>query len=170
MRRLTFAAFIALAFALASVAPAFAAGVDPGHPNAKINLWCSVVSGTQVNLNGNLVGDDNTSGHVTLTLLGSNNETSWHNTGQFVQIPLVKGQSTYWFSFTAQMDSSHYLDYLVSGFDTKSRIVNWDECGFRVPEAPSSALLLLGAFPAVGLLTIKATGVRLPLPSLRRIV
>jgi hypothetical protein len=167
MRRLSFAALIAFAFALSSVAPAFASGGDTGHPNAQINLWCSVVSGSTVQLNGDLVGDDNTSGHVTLTLLGSNNEKSWHTT-QSVQIPLVKGQSAYWFSFSVQMDSSHFLDYLVSGFDTKSRVVNWDECGFRVPEAPSSALLLLGAFPAVGLLAIKATGVRLPLPHLHR--
>jgi len=169
MRKIGFATLIALALALASVAPAFAGGGgDPGHPDAKINLWCSVISGTQVQLNGDLVGDDNSSGHVTLTLLGSNNEKSWHST-QSVQIPLVKGQGVYWFSFTANIDSSHFLDYQVSGFDTKSRIVNWDECGFRVPEAPATPLLLLGAIPALGFLAIKATGVRLALPKRNRI-
>lgn len=171
MRRLTFAAIIAFSLALASVAPTFAvSGNDPSHPNAEINLTCAVISGTQVQLTGDLVGDNNSSGHVTLTLLGSNNKKSWHLTAQSVQIPLVKGQSTYWFSFTAMMDSSHYLDYIVSGFDTKSNIVNWDECGFRVPEAPASLLLMLGAIPAAGFVALKAAGVRLPLPTRHRIV
>jgi hypothetical protein len=170
MRRFALAALTALALAATSIAPAFALtgelGDEPPHPNSMIDLSCTALNPTTIQLNGLLVGDNETSGHVTLTLLGTNN--TWHNTGQFVQIPLAKGQSNYPFSFTVPMNTI-YQQYVVQGFDTQSPPVNVDQCGFRVPEAPSSALLLLGAFPALGWFALKAAGVRLPHPHLHRI-
>ena len=171
MRRISFAILIGLALALASVAPAFAGDDKDKDPDkdSRINVWCSVDSGTQVDITGNYVVSPGSHGTVVLWLFGSNNGTSWHNTGLSKTIHVVQGQTSYGFNFNAHLDSSHYLDYRVQSGETHSRVINQDECGFRVPEAPSSSLLLLGAFPAAALIAIKARGIRFALPTRNRI-
>lgn len=169
MRRIAFAAFIALALAVASVTPAFAhSGKE--EPHASITVFCALDNGTKVDINGNLVVPDGSHGPVLLYLFGSKNGKTWQFTWQAKLIHVVKGQTSYSFTFDAKLDSHHFMYYRVYGDGTESRVINRDECGFRVPEAPASPLLLLGAFPAGGLIAIKATGVRLPVPHFRRIV
>jgi len=72
-------------------------------------------------------------------------------------------------SFDIDAGPKHFTFYRVVGDGAGSRNFNRDECGFRVPEAPATPLLLLGAFPAGALIAVKATGVRLPLPHLHRV-
>lgn len=171
MRRIFFAALLAFALALASIAPAFAGGAGPGnHPPGTINVWCALDKGTQVDINGNLVVPDGSHGNVVLWLFGSKNGTTWHFAWQGKLIHLVNGQTTYGFSFDGKLDSNHFMAFRVVGDGAESRVINRDECGFRVPEAPASPLLLLGALPAGALIAIKAAGIRLPVPNFRRIV
>jgi hypothetical protein len=171
MRRIAFAALLAFAIAVAAVTPAFAdSGGGPGKdPPGKINVWCALDQGTKVDINGNVIVPDGSKGDVDLWLLGSKNGKTWQFAWQGKIVHVVKGQTTYGFSFDGKLDANHFMDFRVVGGGTESRVINRDECGFRVPEAPASALLLLGAFPAVGLIAIKASGVRLPLPHRQRI-
>ena len=157
MRKLAFATFIALALAIASVAPTFAESIKNGDSDARINVWCSVDKGTQVDVQGDLLVSDGNHGVTTLWLFGSNDGKSWVNTNQSKVVHIVKGQTSYSFSFNAILDSSHFTDYRVVGDGATSRVINGDECGFRVPEAPATPLLLLGAFPAGALIAVKAT-------------
>ena len=166
MRRLTFAALIALALAVTSVAPVFAAG---GH-GPGINVWGTLNKSSHSEMDGTFQAPYGGHGSVTLVLFGSNDGFSWHPTGSTLNLNLVNGQSNYGFNFDLDNDPHHFNYYKVSGGGSDSRTFSKDECGFRVPEAPSSALLLLGAFPAAGLLAIKVTGARLHLPAFRRIV
>ncbi len=171
MRRFTFAVLLALALGVATVAPVL--GKSDGNmkdPDGKINIWCAMDKGTQVDLNGSLVVPDGTHGSISLWLFGTKDGTSWQFAWQHQVVNVMKGQTTYGFHFDGKLDSNHFMAYRVVGDGTKSRVINRDECGFRVPEAPATPLLLLGAFPAAGLIAIKATGVRLPLPHLHRIV
>ena len=162
MRRLTFAALMALALAVTSIAPTFAAG---GH----INVWGSLNKYSHAEVDGTFQAPYGSHGIVVLSLFGSNDGFTWHPTGGTYNLSLVHGQSNYGFSFDLDKDPHHYHFYKVSGGGWDSRNFNRDECGYRVPEAPSSALLLLGAFPAGALVALKATGRRLPLPHLHRI-
>jgi hypothetical protein len=164
MRRLTFAGLIALALAVTSVAPTFAAG-GPGF-----SVWGTVNSSSHSEMDGTFQAPYGGHGSVVLVLFGSNDGSSWHPTGSSFNLNLVTGQSNYGFKFDLDKEPGHFLYYKVSGGGRDSRNFSREECGFRVPEAPTSALLLLGAFPAAGLVAIKVTGARLPLPSFRRIV
>ena len=120
-------------------------------------------------IDGNFQAPYGGHGIVVLVLLGSNDGFSWHPTGGTYNLNLVNGQSNYGFNFDLDKDPHHYHFYKVSGDGGNSRNFNKDECGYRVPEAPSSALLILGAVPAGAIVAIKATGRRLPLPHLHRI-
>jgi hypothetical protein len=171
MRRIALAALLGLALAIASVAPAFAGngGAGAGKTEGNIPVWCSLDGGTsKADLNGNLVVPDGSSGKVTLWLFSSTDGTSWVSTGHSKSLDLVQGQTIYPFLFGGNLDAT--MDYKISGDGAWSRVINGDECGFRVPEAPATPLLLLGAFPAGALIALKATGVRLPMPHLHRIV
>jgi hypothetical protein len=166
MRRIVFAALLMFAVALASVAPTFAAG-GPGGP--RINVWGSLKN-SQAEIDGNLVVPDGSQGPVVLSFYGSKDGKTWQFTGQRHSFSLVKGQTNYGFSFDGKLDSNHFVYFRVEGFGSRSRDIDRDECGYRVPEAPASPLLLLGALPAGALVALKVTRVRLPIPQLHRIV
>lgn len=171
MRKTTVAIFIGLAMALSIVAPALAtSGDEPGKSrDAEVTVWCSVDSGTQIDVKGDLVVHDGSSGPVALLLYGSKDGKSWASTGQSLTVDLVKGQTVYGFSFNTFLDPTHFADYKVGGDGAWSRVINEDECGFRVPEAPASSLLLLGALPAAGLIALKAAGFRIRRPRFQRV-
>ena len=172
MRRIGLAALVAIALAVASVAPTFAesGGGAGGDPGGKITVWCSIDSGTSVDIHGSLVVADGSHGNVELLLVGSKDGKTWKSAWEGRDIHVMKGQTTYSFFFDGNINFNHFMDFRVIGDGTFSRVINRDECGFRVPEAPATPLLLLGAFPAAGLIAVKATGVRLPLPQRNRIV
>ena len=163
MRRLSFAALLALAIAMASMAPTLAAG---GHG---FSVWGSLNKNSHSELDGNYQAPNGSHGFVSLVLYGSNDGFSWHPTGSFFNLKLVQGQTNYGFNFDIDKDPHHYHFYKVDGGGDSSRKFNRDECGFRVPEAPATPLLLLGAIPAGALIAVKATGIRLPRPHLHRI-
>ena len=164
MRKALLAALLGSALVIAAVAPALA------ESDAKLNVWCSIDKGsTLVDLQGSHWVDDNSTGPVVLTLWASSDGINWQSTGKTVTIHKVMGETTYNFKFGGALDASSWIDFRVGGGGIQSRIVSRDECGFRVPEAPATPLLLLGAFPAAGLIAIKVLGVRLPLPTLHRI-
>jgi hypothetical protein len=167
MRRLGLALFLGLAVALTSIAPAFANNQKSHGDGASITASCSLGEKGQIDINGNF---HHNSGHewVLLVLWGSNDGHHWFFTGEAKSFFVVLGKTNYPFSFNTSL-GLHFTDYKVSGDNQWSRVINRDECGFRVPEAPSSALLLLGALPAAGLIAVKATGVKVPLPHLHRI-
>jgi len=167
MRRIAFAAALMFALALASVAPAFAES-GGGSTGGTINVWCSVDDGTKIDLHGSLIVPDGSHGKVDLLLVGSKDGKTWSSTSGEKDIQVVVGQTTYSFMFGGNIDFKDFAEFRVIG-DGTSRVINRDECGFRVPEAPASALLLLGALPAAGLIAIKATGIRLPIPHRNRI-
>lgn len=166
MRRLSFAVLIGLMLAMASVAPTFA---SDGGQGPHISVWGTINSHSHDQVDGTFTVPNGSQGGIWLAIYGSNDGSSWHQTGGETFVQLVKGQTTYGFSFDIDSDSHHYTLYKVGGDGAESRKIGRDECGYRVPEAPSSSLLIFGALPAVGLLAIKATGVRLPLPHLHRI-
>jgi hypothetical protein len=168
MRRLCFAALFVFALALASVAPALAAG--PGGHHSSINVWGNISKYSQAEIDGSFVVPDGSQGTVVLSFYGSRDGKTWQPTGQSHTFYLVKGKTSYGFSFDGKLDSHHFFFFKVYGDGTESRPINRDECGYRVPEAPATPLLLLGAFPATALIAIKATGVRVPVPHFRRIV
>jgi hypothetical protein len=166
MRRATFAALIAFALVLASVAPALAGFGGPGF--SKINVWGTTNGYSHPEIDGSFVVPDGSYGSTSLVLYGSKDGFSWQPVGKIYTVNLVKGQTSYGFKF--DIFSFRYSFFKVSGYGSDSRKFNKDECGYRVPEAPATPLLLLGAFPAVGLMAVKATGIRLPIPHLHRIV
>jgi hypothetical protein len=168
MRRIGFAALIAFALAIASVAPTFAES-GGGSPGGKITVWCSVDSGTRIDIHGSLIVPDGSHGKIDLLLVGSKDGKTWKSAWDDKDIHVVTGQTSYGFVFDGNINFNNFAEFRVIGDGTYSRVINRDECGFRVPEAPASALLLLGALPA-GLIAIKATGVRLPVPNRNRIV
>jgi hypothetical protein len=163
MRRLTFATLLALALAVTSVAPSFAAG----H-GANINVWGTLNKSSHSEIDGTFQAPYGGHGAVVLVLFGSNDGFSWHPTGGTFNLNLVNGQSNYGFKFDIDKDPHHYHFYKVSGDGSDSRKFNRDECGYRVPEAPSTPLLILGALPAGAFMAIKATGAKLPRPHLHR--
>ena len=165
MRRATFAALIALALVLANVAPAFAGFVGPGY--SQINVWGTTNCYSHPEVDGTLVVPDGTHGSTSLVLYESKDGKFWQPTGKTFTVGLVKGQTSYDFKF--DIFSFGYSYFKVSGYGVDSRKFNKDECGYRVPEAPATPLLLLGAFPAAGLVAAKATGIRVPVPNLHRI-
>jgi hypothetical protein len=165
MRKLAFATFIALSLAVMSVAPTFASSSHGPF----INVWGTINKQSHGQIDGNLVVPPGSQGITTLVLYESNDGHNWLP-GPTHGLNLVKGQTTYSFSFDIDAGSKHFKFYRVDGEGTYSRNFNRDECGYRVPEAPASPLLLIGAMPAVGLAAIKATGFRLPIPHLHRIV
>jgi hypothetical protein len=171
MRRIGFAALIMFALALASVAPAMAFG-GPGGPHygPSINVWGTVNSSFQAEIDGAFVVPDGTNGPVVLQFYGSTDGRNWQYTGQSHTLSVVKGQTSYGFSFDGKPDSHHFLFFRVVGDGVGSRTIGRDECGYRVPEAPATPLLLLGAFPAAAWFVIKSAHIRLPRPHLHRIV
>jgi len=165
MRRLSFAVLLGLMLAMATVAPTLASG---GSQGPHIAVWGTINSQSHDQIDGTFTVPTGSQGGVWLALYGSNNGSSWNELGQTF-FKIVKGQTSYGFSFDIDSDSHHYKSFKVGGDGAESRKVDRDECGYRVPEAPSSSLLIFGALPAVGLLAIKATGIRLPRPHLHRI-
>jgi len=169
MRRLTFAAIIAFALILASVAPAFAYGGPSGH-GASFNVWGTTNANSHPQINGFVNVPDGTQGIVNFDLQGSKDGSTWGPVGKVFTFNTVLGRTSYSFAFDLSLDKNQYNYYRVVGGGSQSRNFNKDECGFRVPEAPATPLLLLGAFPAFGLIAAKATGVRIPVPNLHRTV
>jgi hypothetical protein len=169
MRRIAFAALLMFALALVSVAPTMAFGGPPGpHFGPSINVW-GTLNNSQAQIDGNLFVPDGSSGPVVLSFYGSQDGKTWLSTGQTQTFNVVKGRNNYGFSFDAKLDSHHFVYFRISGDGTWSRTIGRDECGYRVPEAPATPLLLLGAFPAGALIAIKAVGIRVPRPHFRRI-
>jgi hypothetical protein len=164
MRKAIFAALLGSALVIGAAAPALA------EADAQLNVWCSIDTGsTLVDLQGTYVRDNTTTGPVVLTLWASSDGTTWQSTGKTQTVWLVLGQNLYPFKFGGALDASVWMDFRVSGGSALSRVVSRDECGFRVPEAPATPLLLIGALPAFGLVAMKAAGIRLPLPNRNRI-
>jgi hypothetical protein len=164
MRKLALAIFMAATLAVVSVAPTFAS--SPHGPF--INVWGTINTQSHGEIDGNLVVPPGSHGITTLALYESNDGHTWLP-GPTHQLNLVNGQTNYSFSFDIDAGPKHFTFYRVVGDGAGSRNFNRDECGFRVPEAPATPLLLLGAFPAGALIAVKATGVRLPLPHLHRV-
>jgi hypothetical protein len=171
MRKLAITAIAALSLVLLSAAPALATG-EGGNQNqdlhGTLNVWCTPDKDTAVDINGALTVPNGTNGSVSLMLFGSNG-SGWSSTSESLVVHLVKGQTSYGFQFGAKLDSNHFTSYKVLLGGTSSRVINRDECGFRVPEAPSSALLMIGALPVVGLVGMRVAGIRMPLPHWTRI-
>lgn len=169
MRRLALGALIAFALCIGSAVPAFADDAKKPDNDAKLLVTCSLDKGTQIDLHGTLVVPNKSSGAVDVWLLGRKGGGAWTSTGMVAHVNVVMGQTSYSFLFNANLDSAHFNQYRLSGDGVLSRVIDRDECGFRVPEAPASSLLLLGGIPAGALIAVKALGVRLPRPSFRRI-
>jgi hypothetical protein len=156
-----------LALVILSAGPALAFCVGP-H-SGTLTVWCTPDKGVGVQIDGTLTVPAGSNGDVNLVLYASKGPNNWHFSGLWDVIHVVKGQTTYSFSFDSTLDATHFNEYKVAGDGTWSRIINRDECGFRVPEAPSSALLLLGALPVFGVVGMRVTGIRVPRPSWRRV-
>ena len=166
MRRVSLAVLLFLALGMASVAPALASN-GQGH-QYKSEVWCSEHK-NQPEIDGTLSVSDGSHGTAVLSFYGSKDGKNWTFTGLTRTVHLVQGQTTYVFSFSANT-SDGYAYYQVDGDDhSHSRSIDRDECGFRVPEAPATPLLLLGALPAIGLVAVKTHLVRIPVPHFRRI-
>ncbi len=163
MRRLASASLLALAMAVASIAPVFASS---GH---SITVWGTLNPYSHVEVHGNYLVPDGTQGRVVLTLYVSPDGQNWQNSGQFKTLDVVRGQTDYSFWFPGQQSFDKDKFFRVVGDGTQSRDLNKDECGHRVPEAPASSLLLIGAAPAFALVGLRVTRIRLPLPQLHRI-
>jgi hypothetical protein len=164
MRKAIIGALLGSALLITGVAPVLA------ETDAQLNVWCSIDTGsTLVDLQGTYVRDNTTTGPAVLTLWASSDGLTWVSTGKTQTVWLVLGQNTYPFKFGGALDASVWMDFKVSGGSAISRVVSRDECGFRVPEAPATPLLLIGALPAFALVAMKAAGIRLPLPNRNRI-
>ena len=171
MRRLAFTAFIALSLVLISSAPALAGSSSnwTGKGSGEsVTVWCTPDKGTGIDINGTFTVPNGHHGPEVLLLEGSKG-AAWSFGGQWRVLNTVNGQTTYSFSFDVMLDLAHFTSYRVADDDVWSRTINRDECGFRVPEAPSSGLLLLGALPVAGLVGMKVAGVRLPRPHWTRV-
>ena len=169
MRRIVFAAVFTFALAVASVAPTLAASPPGPHFQSHINVWGTLDKNSQAEIDGSFVVPDGSSGPHGLWLYGSRDGKTWIFTGQGRILDVVKGQTSYGFSFSGKPDSNGFRFFQVRDADSESRTLDRDECGYRVPEAPATPLLLLGAFPAGALFVLKAAKVRLPRPHLHRI-
>ena len=168
MRRLALGVLVGVALLICSAVPAFANYGYGNHPTLLVSCSCDK-GGTQYLLHGTLVVPFKSSGPVDVSLLGRNGSGPWTNTGLTDHINVTMGQTVYSFTFDVSLDTHHFSQYELSGDGVASRVLNRDECGFRVPEAPASSLLLLGGIPAGALLAVKTFHVRLPRPSFRRI-
>lgn len=150
----------------AAAAPAGAAGgVEP----AQISVWCSVDDKSHDGIQGIAYVADGSHGTMTLRLVGASEgkeNSHWEAVGQTTQIDIVPGQNSYPFQFDLDSSSKRFQDYRVAGQSQAiSRIVGRDECGFRVPEAPSSSLLLLAAgLPAAAWIGARRFGIRIRVP------
>lgn len=165
MRKLALTAMFALSLVLLSAVPALAAGGIT--PHGTITVWGTPDKDTGVIIYGTLTVPSGTSGPVIVYEYGSKGAGKWGSASDWKVIHVVKGQTSYQFSFD---EKGPFSEYKVEGGGYGSRTLNRDECGFRVPEAPSSALLMLGALPVIGLAGLRVAGVRLPLPHWNRIV
>jgi len=168
MRKLALTALMAVGLVILGASPALADGSQGRDTHGTLNLWCTPDKGDGLYINGTLTVHDGSSGDVTLLLAGGKN-AGWKSTSQGVVIHTVRGQTTYTFQFDAGVGTAAFDHFRVDGDGTSSRVVNRDECGFRVPEAPSSALLILGGLPVVGVVGLRVAGIRLPRPNWRRI-
>ena len=143
-------------------APVFAGG--PGSKES-LTVWATPDKDNNMVVNGSLTVAPGTHGLVKLHLVGING-SSRKGTPLTELVNVVQGQTVYQFSFNTKYDLDRFKDYrVVSDGGVESRTIDRDECGFRVPEAPSSSLLLLGALPILGLVIARLKGVRIPHPS-----
>jgi hypothetical protein len=165
MRKVAITVIAALSLVLLSAVPALAAG-GGGPQSGSISIWGTPDKGSGVYIYGTLNVPNGTSGIFTVYEYGSKGPGKWGSASDSTVIHVVKGQTSYGFSFD---EKGPFSQFEVEGGGIKSRILNRDECGFRVPEAPSSALLMIGALPVVGLVGMRVTGIRLPLPHWTRI-
>lgn len=163
MRKLAITVIAALSLVLLSAVPALAAG---GGGPGSISIWGTPDKGSGVFIYGTLNVPNGTSGFITVYEYGSKGPGKWGSASDWKVIHVVKGQTSYQFSFD---EKGPFSQFKVGGSGIWSRTLNRDECGFRVPEAPSSALLMIGALPVVGLVGMRVTGIRLPLPHWTRI-
>jgi hypothetical protein len=167
MRKAILAALLGSALVLAVSAPAFA---TVGTQNAQLTVVCSCSnSSASGDLLGTYLKAYGATGPVVLTLWASSDGKTWVSTGKTTTINLVLGQKFYGFKFSNALNTTLWMDFKVSGGGAISRVLSRDECGFRVPEAPATPLLLIGALPAFGFVGLKAAGIRLPLPTRNRI-
>lgn len=173
MRRLVAGLLAAIVVVLVTAAPSLAVSTSgqndkDGKHDAVVTVWCTADDTTgKADIHGTLVVGDDSHGSVVLSLFGNKSNPSGHDTWSFAWqvrlIHIVRGQTSYPFTFDASLDSQHFLAYRVQGQDDiESRVINRDECGFRVPEAPSTPLLLLGVLPVGGWLAVKRFGIHLP--------
>lgn len=168
MRKIATAALVVLGLVLMSAVPVFAS--DGGSSHAALNVWATPDRDNNVVIDGSFTVSPGTHGLRTLHLYGLTKSGQWKDTLIADNVNVVQGQTVYQFSLNTKYDLSHFNDYKVFGDDgSTSRTIDRDECGFRVPEAPSSGLLLLGALPAAGIVGAKVAGIRLPRPSWLRI-
>lgn len=165
MRRLALTAIFALGLVPVSAVPALAAGGGTTQ-HGSIAIWGTPDSGNGVEIYGTLTVPSGTSGTIVVYEYGSNGAGNWGSPSDWGVIHVVDGQTSYGFSFD---ETGPFSEFKVEGGGYGSRILNRDECGFRVPEAPSSALLMLGALPAIVLVALRVCGIRLPLPHWVRI-
>ncbi len=169
MRKLIIAGLVAIGLALGAAAPAFA---DEGPKPLQISVWCSADDKTaHDDLQGIVLLPDGSHGNVELRLNGDpQGGEGWRDTGDNVHIDTVLGQTAYTFHFDISGDSSQYGSYRIAGpGNTMSRVIGRDECGFRVPEAPASSLLILaGGLPVVAWVSMRRFGIRVPVRARRR--
>lgn len=163
MRRLLLAALVGVMALLATASPLFAADPKP----TQVSVWCSADDqNVRADIEGVVLVPDGSHGDVDLRLLGSNGQgksnedhgnSGWKPTGQKLEVKIVRGQTAYHFDFNVPLSGPQFLMYRVeSSTGVKSRILDRDECGFRVPEAPAPGLLLLaGGIPGAGLLAVR---------------
>ena len=168
MRRLAITSIAVLGLLIMSAVPAFA-----GSPNGSrhVTVWATPDNENNVVVDGSFSVAPGTHGLVKLHLLGhAPNSTVWKDTSLTTNLNVVQGQTVYQFNFNTKWDKFRFKDYkVVSDDGDESRTIDRDECGFRVPEAPSSSLLLLGALPLLGVVGARVAGIRIPRPSWTRI-
>jgi hypothetical protein len=168
MRKLAATAIFALSLVLLGTAPTLATSGNTQDSHGTLNVWCTPDKGAGIDISGALTVPTGSSGPVLLMLYGSTGHGDWAFVWKSTVVHVVQGQTSYEFGFGTTLAGS-LTDFKVVGDGGDSRVINSDECGFRVPEAPSSALLMLGALPVIGLVGLRVAGIRLPLPHWRRI-
>ncbi len=169
MKRLAITAVVALGLMLVSAVPAFASSPN-GIRHENLTVWATPDNQNNVVIDGSFGVAPGTHGPFTLHLFGRTNSNTWTDTLLTTNVNVVQGQTVYLFSFNTKSDKHRFQEYKVYTDDGySSRIINRDECGFRVPEAPSTGLLLLGALPVVGIVGARVVGIRLPRPNWLRI-
>jgi hypothetical protein len=181
MRRFALTALFALSLVLISSAPALAGGGNGGGGyggggsgkyggQETLTVWCTPDNGAGINISGTFTVPTGHHGAEVLFLEGTKGKF-WSFAGLWTTIWTVNGQTSYGFTFDAKTNPANFTAYRVvdNDGDAKSRTISRDECGFRVPEAPASGLLLLGAIPVVGIVGMRVAGVKLPRPTWTRI-